>query len=96
MQGELNIEKNGLPTCVWKEVADTAILQAGRIGRNDRRCNLPQQCRRDEILIVGARPGQMGASIGGVVDAEHNLAGEQPLDSYIPLVNVGVARRRRA
>ena len=38
----------------------------------------------------------MRAPVGGVVDAEHDLAGKQTLDSDIPLVDVGVASRGRA
>src|SRR5579872_1816940 len=38
----------------------------------------------------------MRTSVGGIVHPEHDLAGEQPLDSYIPLVDVGISRCRRA
>ena len=79
-----------------KKVAYAAIPRATRIRRSYRRGDLGQQSRRDEIAVVCAGPRQMGASVRGVVHAEHDLAGKQPLDPQIPHVNVGVSRRRRA
>ena len=79
-----------------KKVAYAAIRDASRIRRSYRRGDLGQQSRRDERAVVCASPRQMRASVGGVVHAEHDLAGEHPLDSQIPHVNVGVSRRRRA
>ena len=38
----------------------------------------------------------MVGAIGNVVHAEHDLARQLPLESQIPLVNVGVSRRGRA
>src|SRR5580698_11418471 len=38
----------------------------------------------------------MGGAVGNVVYADDDLAGQLPLDSQIPLVNVSVPRRGRA
>src|SRR5579871_739663 len=38
----------------------------------------------------------MCASIGGIVDAQHNLARQQPLDAQVPLIKFSISCRARA
>src|SRR5580700_586263 len=38
----------------------------------------------------------MRGPVGNIIHAQYDLAGQLPLESKIPLVNVGVSRRRRA
>ena len=49
----------------------------------------------DEVAIARAgvtAPWQVRAAIGGVVDADGDLPGEQALDAEVPLEDVGVVR----
>ena len=59
--------------------------------------NLRQQARRYEIPIARAgipTPGKMGAPVGGIIDPDDDLTGQQALDPEVPLVDVGIPVRR--